>query len=80
MRAWGFDDSHPPLDLSGPTAPAYPELLFVGDSDDDIETGRRAGFTTVRLHHSEPGRGLPAATYELRDLVDLVGLLTARLD
>ena len=71
VRARGLEHRFAPVDLGPGAPPAHPEIVFVGDSNDDLVAGRRAGFRTCLVRHGAPARAEEPPHVEVDDLAEL---------
>ena len=73
---WGIIERYPLHEGDESEAPRYPDLIFVGDSEDDLLSGRRAGMAAAWMDHgTEPVS--PHATHAFACLAECAAVLCA---
>ncbi|MFT6107657.1 MAG: phosphoglycolate phosphatase-like HAD superfamily hydrolase [Planctomycetota bacterium] len=77
-HAWGLLERYPLHKGDEGDPPRYPDLIFVGDSEDDLLSGRRAGTAAAWMDHgAEPVSN--HATHTFACLGECAAVLCARM-
>ncbi len=76
-HAWGLAERYPLHTGTEAEPPRYPDLLFVGDSVDDLLAGRRAGTAAAWMDHG-PSPAPSVATHSFGCLAECAAALAPR--